>query len=358
MSVAADAAELLELARSPSRALRDDLIARLADLFMANEESWNDREAVLFDEAITALIGESNLRTRGALSEKVADCRRGLSTTHRTLAVDEIPVAAPVLRRSALLDEPFMIQVAWDGSDEHRLAIGQRETLGEGLSDTLVSLGDGRVKRQVAGNGGARLSKRAFELLAEFATQDEALRTAVTSRPDVPAPIAARLIDLLPPQRRQSMQALLEDQPDEAIRLIGAAKEKLDQDFSTRRHRRLEVRLKLKEIEAGSLKRSDLIVELADHDRALDLAMVLSSLTDLPEAVMTRSLLSVNAEPIACVCRLLDLDESAVAAIARLRGRRLRLPDSMHQRLMQLWRSFDVATARETLGLVRLRAGT
>lgn len=347
---------LIELAKSPSKEDRAFLISKLVDEFISNEITWSEREALLFDEALRSLALQASTVSKARLAQSVADCSRGLGGLHRELANDEPEVASPILARSEILDDAFLVSIAQSKGDEHRIAIGARREIGETLAETLVELGDIQVKRQVAGNSGARLSRRAFSILSEIAVADDGVRDAVCDRTDLPKETIERLMTLLPPEGQGRLQALLEHGPDHALRIVGEARAKIEAELPDRRRRRMELMLRVKEIQESDPKRAAFITELANDDKVLDLALVLSQLTGLPEQAACNALLGISAEPVACICRLLSLDQNGVIAIARLRERRLRLPESMRVHTVKLWQVTDEATSRRVLNIARVRA--
>ena len=71
---------------------------------------------------------------------------------------DEIAIAGPLLRRSPVIDEQMLIEIARDKGQEHLLAMTERPTLSPDLTDVIVSRGDRKVVRRTAGNAGANFS--------------------------------------------------------------------------------------------------------------------------------------------------------------------------------------------------------
>jgi uncharacterized protein (DUF2336 family) len=346
---------LIELARAGSQDSRRELLSKVADLFILEDEAWSDREAILFNEVLGDLLDEVDVSTRERVAIKVADCERSTVSLHQRLARDEARVAAPVLERSTWLDEQFLTEIATTRGDAHRLAIGARDYLGENLSETLISLGGLAVKRQVARNAGARLTERSLSALTEMAQTDTEICEAVSARTDLSPECARRLFALVPEERRGRLEALMKGRPNEALQIVQNAKKRIEATRQDRRRQRIEVRVRVQNIRSGCETIDALVHELSTMDRAVDLAKAISLVAGVPENVASACVLRVNPEPIVCICRLLALDEATVQAIADMRQRRLRLPESMREYTLRIWRSLDEATASRILSLAKVR---
>ncbi len=346
---------LIELARAGSPESRRELLGKVADLFILEAEAWSDREAILFNEVLGDLLDEVDVSVRERVAIKVADCEHSTVSLHQRLARDEARVAAPVLERSTWLDEQFLTEIATTRGDEHRLAISARDYVGEDLSESLISLGGQAVKRQVARNAGARLTERSLSTLTDMAQTDTEICEAVSSRTDLSPESARRLFALVPEERRGRLKALMEGRPDEALRIVRNAKKRIEATRQDRRRQRVEVRVRVQNIRSGYESLDALVLELSSMDRVVDLAMAISLVAGVPENVASASVLRVNPEPIVCICRLLALDEATVLAIADLRQRRLRLPESMREHTLRIWRLLDEATANRILSIAKVR---
>ena len=75
---------------------------------------------------------------------------------------DEIVIAGPLLRRSPVIDEQALIEIARDKGQEHLLAMTERPALSPGLTDVIIGRGDREVVRRTAGKTGASSRNRAM----------------------------------------------------------------------------------------------------------------------------------------------------------------------------------------------------
>lgn len=177
----------LEAAMDSSRSdRRVDMLRRVTDLFLANAPVLNDEQTALFDALIERLADRIESRIRRELAEKLAFTPNAPLDTTRSLARDEIEVARAILVNSTRLGEADLIDIASHGDQDRLLAITERGTLTEGVTDVLVTRGNQEVVRSVAANEGARFSDYGFGTLVERAEGDEELQTRIGARDDLP----------------------------------------------------------------------------------------------------------------------------------------------------------------------------
>ena len=98
---------------------------------------------------------------------------------------DEIAIAGPLLRRSPVIDEQMLIEIASEKSQGHLLAMAERPTLSSNLTDVIVARGDRNVVRRTAGNAGANFSPDGYSTLIKRAGQDGVLTIRLGQREDL-----------------------------------------------------------------------------------------------------------------------------------------------------------------------------
>ena len=175
---------------------RAKMLMQIADLFVGNSPRFTDDEISLFDDIITRLAKQIEISVRSLLAQRLAPIANAPINIIRMLASDdEINVAYPVLAQSVRLDEAILVQFARSKSQEHLLAISQRKTLGEIITDVLVERGNKQVVLSTARNRGARFSQAGFCRLVKRSGGDDALAACVGSRPDIPQPLLLALLE-------------------------------------------------------------------------------------------------------------------------------------------------------------------
>ncbi len=98
---------------------------------------------------------------------------------------NEILVAGPLLRRSPVLDERALLDIASAKGQGHLLALSERPALSTTLTDVIIRRGDREVVRRAAGNAGAQFSESGFSELVRRANWDGVLTLTVGQRHDL-----------------------------------------------------------------------------------------------------------------------------------------------------------------------------
>jgi uncharacterized protein (DUF2336 family) len=178
--------ELEDAIGSGSIDRRIDTLRRVCDLFETGASMYSDEQVDLFDDVIGRLAHSIEAKARAELSNRLAPIANAPVNVVKALASDDlIEVAGPVLSQCARLDDVDLIDTARGKSQQHLLAITQRTSLSEAVTDVLVTRGDRAVVHSVARNDGARFSDAGFGVLVERAEGDDALAFHVGVRNDI-----------------------------------------------------------------------------------------------------------------------------------------------------------------------------
>lgn len=119
-------------------------------------------------------------------------------------------MAGPLLTHSEQLTDADLVESASEKSQNHLLAIAQRLSLSEEVTDVLVERGDKRVVRKVAGNRGARFSLAGYGKLTTRARGDDKLTLALGRRNDLPRQYFLKLLETASSSVRAKLE---EDNP-------------------------------------------------------------------------------------------------------------------------------------------------
>ncbi|HEY0330245.1 MAG TPA: DUF2336 domain-containing protein [Rhodopseudomonas sp.] len=174
-----------------------DAVRRIAELFIAGAENFHPDHVNLFDGVFATLVPQAGTEVRGELSERLASLGNAPPGLLRSLAQDEeISVAGPLLRRSLLIDDAILLDIARDRGQSHLLAIAQRPIVSAPLSEVIVVRGNGEVVRRLAGNAGAKFSTVGYSGLVRRAGLDDLLAVTIGQREDLPAPVLKDLLSV------------------------------------------------------------------------------------------------------------------------------------------------------------------
>src|SRR5262249_50683484 len=131
----------------------------IAELFAQGASSFQPSHVDLFDRLLVDLVPHTEVPTRADVAERmsaIANAPPGL--IGQLAREDEIMVAGPVLRRSPVLDDRALVEIARIKGQDHLLAMTERAKLSPGLTDVMVQRGERDVIRRAAANAGAAFS--------------------------------------------------------------------------------------------------------------------------------------------------------------------------------------------------------
>jgi uncharacterized protein (DUF2336 family) len=180
--------ELDEIVRSGDPKRRAEAVRRLGELFLQGAQNFHPDHVDLFDGVLTSLVPHAEIAARADLAERLsrlANAPRGL--VGRLAHEDEIAIAGPLLRRSPVLDEPVLVEIARVKGQGHLSAMTERPRLAPDLTDVIIRRGDRDVVRRAAGNAGAMFSPGGYSTLIKRAGQDGVLTIKLGQRDDLSA---------------------------------------------------------------------------------------------------------------------------------------------------------------------------
>lgn len=179
--------ELDEVITRGGPARRAEVARRISDLFVQGAATFGNDHVALFDGILLRLAGDSDVEIRLELAKRFCALPNAPPILVGQLAQDEdIAVAGPVLRRSLLIDDPTLVELARSRGQTHLMAIAERATIASPITDVILRRGDRDVVRTVAGNTGAAFSTTGFNGLIRRATQDDMLAVTIGGRNDLP----------------------------------------------------------------------------------------------------------------------------------------------------------------------------
>jgi uncharacterized protein (DUF2336 family) len=165
---------------------RAEAAHRIAELYFEEAATLRPAHVDLFDGALINLVPDTEIPSRVELAERlsvIANAPRRL--VGQLAREDEILIAGPLLRRSPVIDEGALIDIAQIKGQGHLLAMSERPTLSPGVTDVIVRRGDREVVRRAAGNAGALFSQSGYSVLIKRASQDGVLTLKIGQRDDL-----------------------------------------------------------------------------------------------------------------------------------------------------------------------------
>jgi uncharacterized protein (DUF2336 family) len=325
---------LKQLARESAPDKRRELVRGIATTFFAAPRRA-PTELDLFDEIMDQVLAEVEPLARRELAERMADVEDAPRRTLLRLASDVIEVASPVLARSPALSDEDLAPIAREHSQDHLMAIAQRKSLSEMVTDILVERGDDHVAGTVSGNEGARISQAGFDRLAARASASDVILNRLMLRRDLPERVATELLPVLASSIAVRIDAANADiESTSASRMIEDARRLLADRLHTAISRARPLKILNEQIARGNMSVGEAVVELADADELVDLAAFIGVRLGLHSETIVRNLFG-GEEPLMLICRAAALNLEAFSAILRMRTRRKRGTVSEPERLMK-----------------------
>ncbi|MBR0825817.1 DUF2336 domain-containing protein [Bradyrhizobium manausense] len=267
---------------------------------------YSDDEISTFGEVIGKLADEIEVAARAQLSELMAACDHApLSVIHQLAFDDEIEVAGPVLRDSTRLDEQTLVENARTKGQSHLLAISQRKSIGEAVTDVLVKRGNEEVVTSVVKNEGARFSGSGLLHMVRRAEGDSILAEQLGLRKDVPRHVFQQLIA----KASEDVRRRLESERPEMVTQISSSVTDVTGDLQSKfgpssRSYFVAKRVVTTQHRQGNLNQ-DSISNYARQHRFDEVQIGLSLLSALPVDVIERALMDRNREMLLVLCKAL-----------------------------------------------------
>lgn len=323
MPVASLIPELQAALQQRSGEKRSEALRKITGLFIERAGRFNDDHVRLFDQIFIALLPDVDNKARQELSRRLAPIENSpLETIRRLASDDDMQVAGPALAQSSRLSADDLVEIASSKGVEHLCAISGRPNLEIQVTDMLIRRGDSEVRRELAGNAGAKISESGFTALIRDAEHDNGLAEALALRIDFPestfrdlisretGALHHRLLAIARDGMRNQPPAKFERSSDET----GSARPA--RDFSAAREKIQAI------VEAGELSETKL-AGIAQSEAYDDTVAALSALTMVPVEVVDRLMIGERPDPILILCRAAGYSWPTAREIvaARTRGR-------------------------------------
>jgi uncharacterized protein (DUF2336 family) len=311
--------ELDDIVRHGDPKRRADAARRISELFLRGAASFRADHVDLFDGVLTSLVPHVERAARADLAERLSllgNAPRGL--VGQLVREDEIEIAGPLLRRSPVIDEPVLIEIARAKGQGHLLALTERPTLSPDLTDVIVRRGDREVVRNAAGNAGAAFSTDGYSAMIKRAGHDGVLTLKVGQRDDLsPEQLKGLLSGSVDVVRRRLFEAVKPDRRmaiKRAMNEISGVTERVDvgRDFAPAQ------RIILALHKAGQLNESALL-DFAKSYKYEESIASLSAMTGVKIVTLDRLVAGDRYDPILIAGKAINLEWATVRALILLR---------------------------------------
>ena len=292
-----------------------------------NSEVLHGREREIAEHIFRLLMKDVALRVRETLAERLKNNVNVPRDIALHMASDIESVAVPILTHSKVLSDADLVSIVEQSHDMGKLvAIANRETVSIRVSDALVETRYAQVMTSLLANGGATISDRSLEKIAEDFRSDEAVLGALSQHPRLPMTVVERLISVASNKVAEELRNKYKLAESDAKKDSNAARE----DFMLRL---LEHDMSQAEIEA-------LVVQMAAEDR-LTPSIVMTALCRGQLMFFTIAMAQFAGVPVANALRLVaDRGDHGFNGLYQKSG----LPDTMLEAVRLLLRAVQDMT--------------
>jgi uncharacterized protein DUF2336 len=324
------------------------------DLLIAGR--YSDDEILTFGEVIGRLADEIEVAARAQLAKRLARFDDAPINIIRKLAFDDaIDVAGPVLRESERLDDNALVANAETKSQSHLLAISQRRSINETVTDVLVTRGDNDVVNSVARNDGARFSGFGLLHMIKRAEGDSILAEQLGLRKDVPRHLFQQLIakasDDVKRRLERERPEIVDHIQSSVTDVAGALQSKVG---PVSRSYFVAKRVVTTQHQQGNLNENS-ISGYALHHRFDEVTIGLSLLCELPGDVIERALVDKNREMLLVLTKALDFSWATTMSLLFLGARDHRITAQDLDDHENEFGRLNIETSRSVLKFYRSR---
>jgi len=315
-----------EIVRQGDPQRLSEVARRIAELFLRGAANLRSEHVDLFDRVLIDLIPYTGTPARAALAERLSVLANAPRALVGQLArEDEISIAGPVLRRSPVIDEGVLIEIARIKGQGHLLAMSERPRLSPGLTDVIVRRGDRDVVRRTAANAGALFSQAGYSSLIKRASKDGVLTLAVGQRDDLSDHLLTELlagsIDVVRRRLFETVKPGRQAAIGRAMSEISGVAERAEsrRDFATAQRAILALH------RSGGLNESALL-GFAKAYRYEESVAALSAMSGVKIATLDRLMAGDRHDPVLVLGKAIGIKWATVRALILLRLGPARVP--------------------------------
>jgi uncharacterized protein (DUF2336 family) len=318
--------------------------------------SYSEDEIWTFGEVIGRLADEIEVTARVQLAKRLARFDGApVNIIHKLAFDDSIDVAGPILRGSERLEPYALVANVCTKGQSHLLAISQRKSIEESVTDVLVTRGNPEVVNSVATNSGARISEFGFLHMIQRAEGDSILAEQLGLRKDIPRHIFQQLIAKASDDVRKRLEGerpnMVEQIQSAVTDVAGALQSKFG---PVSRSYFVAKRVVATQHRQGNLN-EDSISGYARSHRLEEVTIGLSLLCALPGDVIERAVLDKNREMLLILAKALDFSWATTMALLFLGAKDHRITAKELKTLENEFGRLNIETSRSVLEFYQSR---
>jgi len=184
---------------------RINVLEKIASQY--TDGGFKDREYIFAEQIFRLMMKDAEVKVRQTLAHQLKDNADIPRDIVLHLAKDVEEVSLPVLHASDVLSEADLIQIVETSREISKLlAISDRDTVTERVSEALVDSKSEEVVKTLLKNEGARISENAYsQILSDFSGKEE-ITSAMVQRAQMPISIVEKLVEHVSASMAQDLQ--------------------------------------------------------------------------------------------------------------------------------------------------------
>jgi uncharacterized protein (DUF2336 family) len=336
---------------------RATVMRRVTDLFIVNSTGFSEEHIAMFDDVMSRLVVAIDKSARAEFGNLLARHGNAPQQTTRILALDdEIAVAGPILSHSQCLDEVTLVEGAKTKSQDHLLAISQRSSISEAVTDVLVERGNADVVVNTAANAGAKFSEFGCSTLVARSGEDKAIALRVWLRPDIPRHHLLGLFASASEEVQKALEAADRQKAQLYRYMVAQAKKQIQTQIRDGSENYATARPYIESLNRSGGLTDERLKAFARQDQFDEVVIALSLMADLSVGHIERAFVHQQADHLLVIAKAIGLSWETTKAILVMRAPSENKADPEIGRHYASFMKLQQSTAISALQFYRLRA--
>lgn len=176
-----------------ANASSEQLFDLMFDFFVASKDVPKENMAMC-EDVLTHLVAYVEVEARKRIAERLAQLDYAPRRVVKSLAIESIEIAKPILSKSPVLKDEDLLMVTRVCGPQHLEAIAERPEISSFVTNELMRLGGIEVWERLARNGGATLEEKTVGFLVNRAKENARIQISLIDRQDLPESTVTRLV--------------------------------------------------------------------------------------------------------------------------------------------------------------------
>ena len=221
--------DIRRLVRGDSAEARANAAHKICRRIDTTDLSIEDQESAR--QILDMMCADAAVLVRRALAVTLRNSPKLPRDIAIKLAKDIDVIAVPVLKNSPVITDEDLVEIVLAGSSEKQVAIAQRPTLGEGLTEVIALYGSKEAVEAATLNEGAAFSDDAYGGVFKRFANDNDIQSALISRSSLPMHVTEKLVNIVSGELFDRLVNTHELPPQLAIEIAAGARERATLDL-------------------------------------------------------------------------------------------------------------------------------